>query len=40
VSIEFVEKEEKNKKMVMNTEPNTKHAARATQVKRQVEKKA
>jgi len=26
--------------MVMKTEPNTKHAARATQADRQVEKKA
>jgi len=41
VSIKFVEREEsRQKKVVMNTEPNTKHAARAAQVERQVEKKA
>ena len=30
VSIRFVEREEVNKKLVMNTELNTKHAARLT----------
>jgi len=33
------EKKKENKKVVMNTNPNTKHAAIATQVERQVEKK-
>jgi len=42
VSIEFVDlkREKQNKKVVMNIEQNTKHIARATQVERQVEKKA
>jgi len=34
------EKEKENQKVVMDTEPNPKHAARATQGERQVEKKA
>ena len=38
MSIKFVEREERKKKG--GGEPNTKHAARATQVERQVEKKA
>jgi hypothetical protein len=33
-------KKKENKKVVMNIEQNTKYAARATQVERQVEKKA
>jgi len=33
-------KKKENKKVVMNTEANTKHAARTTQAERQVEKKA
>jgi len=33
------EKKKDNKKVVMNTEPNTHHAALATQLERQVEKK-
>jgi len=32
--------EKENKKVIMDTEPNIKHAARTTQVERQVEKKA
>ena len=40
VSLNLQEKKNENKKMVMNTEQNTKHADRATQVERQVEKKA
>jgi len=34
------EKKKENKKVVMNTNPNTNHAALATQVERQVEKKS
>jgi len=33
------EKKKENKKVVKNTKPNTNHAALATQVERQVEKK-
>jgi len=33
------EKKKENKKVVMNTKPKTNHAALATQVERQVEKK-
>ena len=33
------EKKKENKKVVMNTKPNTKHAALATQLERQAEKK-
>jgi len=33
------EKKKENKKVVMNTKPNTNHAALATQLERQVEKK-
>jgi hypothetical protein len=41
MSIKFVERGKKeNKKVVMNIEQNKKHAARATKVERQVEKKA
>jgi len=40
VFIKFVEREEANKKLIMNTELNTKHAARLTLVERQVVKKA
>ena len=32
-------REQENKKVVMNTKPNTTHAGLATQVERQVEKK-
>jgi len=34
------EKKKENKKVVMNTKANTNHAALATQVERQVEKKS
>jgi len=34
------EKKKENKKVVMNTKPNTDHTALATQVERQVEKKS
>jgi len=34
MSIEFVGKKGKNKKVVRNIEQNTKHAARATQAER------
>jgi len=34
------EKKKENKKVVMNTKPNTNHAALATQLERQVEKKS
>ena len=40
VSIEFAKKKTENKKVVMNTKPNTNHAALATHAKRHVEKKA
>jgi len=40
VSINLADKESRNKKVVVNTEPNTKHAGRATHIERQVEKKA
>ena len=40
MSIEVVKKEKRNQKVGMNEEQNAKHAARATQVNRQVEKKA
>jgi len=40
VSIEFDEKVVRKKKVVMNTKLNTNHAALATQVERQVKKKA
>ena len=33
-------KEQENKKVVMNTKPNTTHAGLTTQVERQVEKKS
>jgi len=39
VSIRFVEREEVNKKLVMNTELNTKHAARLTLFKYYVSQK-
>ena len=34
------EKKKENNKVVMNTKPNTNHAALATQLERQVEKKS
>jgi len=37
--LDFVEKEERKQKVATNIEQNTKHAARTTQVERQVEKK-
>jgi len=40
ICIDLAGKEEREKKMVMNIKPNTKHAALATQPERQVEKKA
>ena len=40
VSLEVVEEEERNQKVVISIKQNTKHAARATQVERQVEKTA
>jgi len=39
VSLEVVEEEERNQKVVISIKQNTKHAARATQVERQVETK-
>jgi len=39
VSTQFAEKKKENKKVVMNTKPNTNHAALATKVSRQVENK-
>ena len=38
ICIEFEGKEEQNKEVVMNTKPNTNHAALAAQLERQVEK--
>jgi len=40
ICIELEGKEEREKNVVMNTKPNTNHAELATQVERQVEKKA
>jgi len=37
---EFEGKKKENKKVVVNTKPNTNHAALATQLERQIEKKA
>jgi len=38
ICIEFAGKKKENRKVVMDTEPKTNHAALATQVERQVEK--
>jgi len=38
--LKLYKKKKENKNLVMNIEQNTKHAARATQVERQKEKKA
>jgi len=40
VSLNLQKKKKENKKLVMNLRQNTKHAAHATPVERQVEKKA